>query len=135
MSRTADLAEYVTRLFNSPGGRKVFGDLERQADEKDKTIARRHEFVAQLEEARRLDREEYPRLQAVCTQADAEVKTARETLWKVQARRERVGQDAESMLRRSIDERRRAESGLRNTADPRLAEARSLLIHSELEAR
>jgi hypothetical protein len=31
------------------------------------------------------------------------------------------------MLRRSIDERRRAESGLRNTADPRLAEARSLL--------
>ena len=39
----------------------------------------------------------------------------------------RAGRDAEAVLSRSIEERRRAESGLRNTADPRLTEARSLL--------
>jgi len=127
MSRVADFQKYLERIFDTPGGREVLGHLERQADDKDRRIVRRHECVAQAEEARRLAHEELPKLRAVCGRAQAEVEAAREALRRAEDRRERAGRDAEAVLSRSIEERRRAESGLRNTADPRLTEARSLL--------
>lgn len=130
MSRTTDLGTYFKRIFETPGGRKVFGDLERQADEKDRVIARRREFVAKIAEARRVDREDVPRLEALVAPADAELAAARESLRRARVRREDVGRAAHGLHMRCYDEIRRAEAELRRTSDPRLSDAHEILIEA-----
>jgi hypothetical protein len=135
MSPVADFSKYFQRIFNTPGGKKLFGDLERQADDKDRVIAARHQYVLQIAEARRLVQEDLPELRAVCAQIDVDVEAARTALRQAEDRRQRAGWDAEAVLRRSIAERRAGETGLRTTADPRLTEARSLLSEAHANWR
>jgi hypothetical protein len=130
MSRAADLGTYFKRIFETPGGRKVFGDLERQADEKDRVIASRREAVAKIAEARRVQREDVPKLDALVPPADAELVAAREAFRKARVRREETGRAAHNLHMRCIDDVRRAEGELRNTSDQRLKDAHELLMEA-----
>lgn len=130
MSRAADLGTYFKRIFETPGGRKVFGDLERQADEKDRVIARRREVVAKIAESRRVQREDVPKAEALIAPADAELAAAREAFRKARVRREELGRAAHNLFMRCVDEVRRAEAELRFTSDPRLKDAHELLIEA-----
>lgn len=130
MSRTADLGTYFKRIFDTPGGRKVFGDLERQADEKDHVITHRREIVAKIAELKRVQREDVPKMEAVIPQADAEFVAAREAFRKARSRREDVGHAAHRLHMRCYEDVRRAEAELRATCDQRLKDAHEILIEA-----
>jgi hypothetical protein len=130
MSRTADLGTYFKRIFETPGGRKVFGDLERQADEKDRVLSRRREVLAQIVEAKRVNREDLPQLEALVPAADTALAAAREAFESARAHRENVGRAAHALHMRCYEDVRRAEHELRRTSDQRLQDAHANLIEA-----
>lgn len=127
MSPAADLGAYFKRIMRTPGARKVFGDIERQVDEQDRLVARRHEFVRQRAEARRVQREDYPKLRAAADAIDAEVNAAREALLAAQKRRSDAGSKANGVNVQAVNDERGAVAELRRTSDPRLREAEETL--------
>jgi hypothetical protein len=127
MSPTADLSTYFKRIFGTPGGQKIISDLERQADDRDRTIMARFAAVARIDGAKRAEREDYPKLRAAAEAIDAEVVAARQALRDAEMRRVVAGGKAERLLLQCADDERRGEAELRRTADPRLVDAEETL--------
>lgn len=130
MRAVADFQKYIQRIFDTPGGREVLGKLERQADERDRRIVRRHELVAQIAEAKRVKRDEVPKMDALVPAAEAALVAARDAFHKARVRREEVGRAAHNLHMRCYDDVRKAEGQLRFTADQRLKDAHDLLIEA-----
>ena len=57
-----DVMERLKRWIGSPEGKRHLDEMERQGEEQAAAVGRREELVAAIEEARRVRREELPRL-------------------------------------------------------------------------
>jgi hypothetical protein len=112
----------LTRLFSTPGGRRVLADLEKEADEHEQNLVRRQKLVRDIEEARRWRAEEEPPLRARVTELEAEWTAARKA---ADAARIRWADARGNVINRSSNASHtidRSQNLLRRSADPRLCE-------------
>lgn len=119
---SSDVLDSLARWVKTAPGRRWFEGVDREGKARDAVIARRREVAAKITEARRAQREDVPKLEAVAKQADAELAVARVAFEKAKHKRHETGWAAHNLHMRCYEEMRRSQSDLRRTCDPRLNE-------------
>ena len=124
---SSDVLDSLARWVKTAPGRRWFEGVDREAKVREEAISERRALVARIADAKRSQREDLPKLHAVCEKADAVLKAATAEYDKARRARYEAGMTASSLFDRLHLEIRRAEGRLRVSCDPRLNEMQELL--------